>query len=297
MEPSCEVFIIGCGYVGRQVAAAEQARGRRVGALTHSPEKIRELRTAGIDALPGNLDRPETLSRLPLHGAVLYYFAPPPGRGSDDPRMAALVDHFDDEHRPARVVLISTTGVYGDCGGAWVDEDWPTRPQTDRARRRLSAERTLREWGREAGVPVVVLRVPGLYGPGRLPLARLKKALPVLREDLSPWSNRIHATDLVRACLAAADRGRPDGVYNVADGNPSTMTDYFNRVADAFGLPRPPQIGLDEARERLSGGMLSYLAESKRLDTRRMREELGVEPRFPDLDSGLAHCVTTSPSG
>jgi nucleoside-diphosphate-sugar epimerase len=144
---------------------------------------------------------------------------------------------------------------------------------------------------------VVILRVPGIYGPGRLPRERLTRGLPVLREDESPWSNRVHVDDLARACLAAARRGRPGGVYNISDGHPSTMTDYFNRVADASGLPRPPQITAAEARTRMSEGMQSYLAESKRLDNRRMREELGVEPQYPDLARGLAACIAAEAAG
>jgi len=144
---------------------------------------------------------------------------------------------------------------------------------------------------------VVLLRVPGIYGPGRLPERRLRGGEPVLREEESPWSNRVHIDDLTRACLAAGERGRPGAVYNISDGHPTTMTDYFNRVADALGLEHPPQITLAQARTELSEGMRSYLAESKRLDNQRMREELGVEPRYPDLKQGLAACVADDAAG
>ena len=148
----------------------------------------------------------------------------------------------------------------------------------------------LRRWSEANGVPIVILRVPGIYARGRLPEERLRAGEPVLREEESPFSNRIHADDLARVCVAAAHRDHPHDLYNVSDGHPTTMTDYFYRVADALGLTRPPAVTLEEARRRLGEGMLSYLAESKRIDNRRMREELGVELMYPDLASGLADC-------
>lgn len=194
-------------------------------------------------------------------------------------------------HAPARVVLISTTGVYGDCGGDWVDETRPLDPQADRARRRVDAESQLAGCCTSLGIPFWILRVPGIYGPGRLPEERLRQGLPVLVEQDAPWSNRVHVDDLVSACLAAgAGRGEP-GIYNISDGHPSTMTDYFNRVADVLGLPRPPQVSRSQAARDMSAGMLSYLAESKRITNRRMREVLGVEPRYPDLAQGLPACL------
>ncbi len=290
------VIILGCGYLGRHVAALEQTAGNPVLGVVRSETSAATLEAADIAATRADLDDPTTLAGLPLAGTTIYYFAPPPPRGTTDPRMAAFVAALDPAAPPARVVLVSTTGVYGNCEGAWIDEDSPVQPQVDRARRRADAEDTLRVWGRKHDVPVVVLRVPGIYGPGRLPEQRLREGRPVLREDESPYSNRIHILDLARACFAAARRGNADAVYNATDGHPTTMTDYFNRVADALGLPRPPQLSRVEAQAQLSAGMLSYLDESKRIDNRRMREELGVEPEFPDLTRGLAACVQADQS-
>jgi len=285
------VFLVGCGYVGRRVARELQADGRMVTALTRSEKSFILLRAQGLQAVNGDLDHPASLAVLPVQGALIYYFAPPPSTGTTDPRMQHFLNAITETTRPARIVLISTSGVYGDCQGEWVTEDRPPRPDGDRARRRLDAEQQLRAWGEAHAVPVVILRVPGIYGPGRLPVQRLRAGEPVLREQESPWSNRVHIEDLVRACLAAGERGRPNAVYNISDGHPTTMTDYFNRVADALGLERPPQITLAQARAELSEAMQSYLAESKRLDNRRMRAELGVEPRYPDLIQGLAACL------
>ncbi len=284
-------LILGCGYIGRRVAALEQAAGARVSALARSTERAKELKAAGIVALRGDLDDPATLQGLSAAGTLVYYLAPPPASGVTDPRIETALARLHGSNVPQRVVLISTTGVYGDCGGAWIDEDRPPNPETDRSKRRLAAEDALRHWSAATGVPAVILRVPGIYGPGRLPADRIARLEPVVREAEAPFTNRIHADDLAQACFLAGRRGRPGALYNTSDGHPTTMTDYFNRVADLLALPHPPALPLDEARHRLSAGMLSYLAESRRLDNRRMREELGVDLQYPDLASGLPACL------
>ncbi|MHB8622340.1 MAG: SDR family oxidoreductase [Sulfuricaulis sp.] len=310
-----DVLIIGCGDIGERVARLERAEGRSVTGLVRSDGSRQRLRAAGILPIVGDLDVPTSVNNLPVKGALVYYFAPPPGAGVTDPRMAAFVSMLDPSRQPERVVLISTTGVYGDCHGEWVSEDRPPNPQADRARRRLAAETSLRSWNATSRVPVVILRVPGIYGPGFLPEERLRSGEPVLREEESPFSNRVHADDLARICVAAARRGHavgfaqaqpdsqvasvsdkvlplePVAVYNVSDGHPTTMTDFLYRVADLLGIPRPPAITREQARSQLGEGMLSYLAESKRIDNRRLREELGVELLYPDLAAGLPSCL------
>lgn len=285
------VFLVGCGYVGRQLAQRLQVNGHKVMALVRTDSSYELLRAQGLQAVRIDLDDPTEHVILQMQGALIYYFAPPPPAGIIDTRMMHFLNAITESPCPARIVLISTSGVYGDCQGEWVTEDRPPQPATDRARRRLDAERQALAWGEAHDVPVIILRVPGIYGPGRLPEKRLRSREPVLREQESPWSNRVHVHDLVRACLAAGETGRPSAVYNISDGHPTTMTDYFNRVADALGLERPPQITLVRARIELSEAMQSYLDESKRLDNRRMRKELGVEPRYPDLIQGLAACL------
>jgi nucleoside-diphosphate-sugar epimerase len=202
--------------------------------------------------------------------------------------MAHFLAAIDPAHLPARIVYISTSGVYGDRGGEWVNEDTPPNPQVNRARRRYDAEQQLRRFGREHNVAVVILRVGGIYGPGRLPRKRLEDRVPIIHEHLAPSTNRIHADDLAQICVAAAQRGRVDTVYNVSDGTDSNMTEYFNIVADYLKLPRPPTIDWQEAERSLSAGMLSYLKESRRMDNRRMLEELRVELQYPTLEAGLA---------
>jgi nucleoside-diphosphate-sugar epimerase len=285
-----DVLIVGCGDIGERVAGLERSAGRHVTGLVHSEASARRLRAAGIQPLTADLDAPASLRDLPTKGALIYYFAPPPGKGVADPRMETFVSILDASGLPTRVVLISTTGVYGDCRGEWVTEDRAPNPQTDRARRRLAAETVLRRWSEKSGAPIVILRVPGIYGRGYLPEERLRAGDPVLREEESPFSNRIHADDLARVCFIAGHHDRPGIIYNVSDGHPTTMTDFFYRVADLLGIPRPPAITLEQARRQLGEGMLSYLAESKRIDNRRLREELGVQLMYPDLASGLPSC-------
>lgn len=220
----------------------------------------------------------------------IFYFAPPPPTGRSDPRMqhflAALAPN-----RMRRIVYISTTGVYGDCGGEWVDETRPPNPQVDRAFRRHDAEQQLQTWRTAGGSELVILRVAGIYGPGKLPLERLQRQTPMVAAEEAPWTNRIHIDDLVQVCEAAMERAPDGAVYNVSDGQPGNMRDYFDRVADLFDLPRAPLVRLAEADGRLSAGLLSYLGESRRLDNRRMLDELGVNLRYPTLTDGLAACA------
>ena len=286
-------LIIGCGYLGRRVAQAWQAADRTVTGVVRTPASAEALRGVGIEALLADLDRPP-LPPLPLAGSALFLFVPPPAEGEQDSRVAALLRACVGDQRPARMVYLSTTGVYGDCAGAWVDEQRPVAPQVPRALRRWDAEQRLRQWARATGGDLVILRVAGIYGPGKLPLARLRRGEPMIGEAQAPYSNRIHVDDLVQVCLAAMARGRPGAVYNVSDGHPTTMTDYFNRVADLAGLPRPPLIDLEQAAGALSPGMLSSLRESRRLDNRRLREELGVTLRYPTLAQGLPACLEAS---
>jgi len=280
------ILIIGCGDIGRRVAAHYRQRGITVSAVTRSHATAETLAKQGLLSLVGDLDRPDSLPVLSGKDRLVFYFAPPPAQGEDDPRLRTFLNHIDGEELPRKLVYISTSGVYGDCRGAWVTEDTPPKPNTARARRRLAAENLLRDWEHRSGVPVVILRVGGIYGPGRLPMERLRQGAPVLREQDCGYTNRIHADDLAAACVAAAERGQ--GIYNVSDGHPTTMSDYFNKVADRCGLPRPPQIGFAEAHNRLSAEMMSYLQESRRLDNRKMLEELGVSLRYPSLSEGLA---------
>jgi nucleoside-diphosphate-sugar epimerase len=282
------MLIIGCGYMGRRVIE-RAADPSQITGLVRSAESAAGIAALGARPLQGDLDA-DTLPVLPSRAAQVLYLAPPPADGTTDTRMAHFLAATARDGEPARIVYVSTTGVYGDCGGAWVDERRPARPEADRARRRYDAEQQLRAWRERSGGELVILRVAGIYGPGKLPIARLKKGLPMVAEAEAPWTNRIHADDLATVLLAALARGRDGEAYNACDGHPGNMADYFNRVADLAGLPRPPVIAGEQAGEQLSAGLRSYLAESRRLSNRKMLEELGVTLRYPSLDEGLPAC-------
>ena len=281
------MYIVGCGDIGRRVARRCLARGRSVQGLVRSSASAHTLRSEGINPVQADLDEPRSLPGVVPSGSVVFYFAPPPPDGDGDPRMTGFLAAMDSSALPEGVVYISTSAVYGDCAGEWISEQQPLKPGTARGRRRLSAEQALLQWGRQTGVRTVILRVPGIYATDRLPATRLRKGLPVLREADSPYTNRIHADDLADICMAAADRGKPGAAYHVSDGHPTTMCDYFNRVADYLGLERPPQIDLATAEKELSAGMLSFMGESKRLRNDLMLSELGVVLKYPDLAAGL----------
>jgi len=284
------MLIIGCGYIGERVARRLQEEGEPVAGVVRSQAAAEHIGSLGIPVIRCDLDS-ESLPAGSTEGQQLFYFAPPPSEGKEDTRMAGFLDALVNTGQPQRIVYISTTGVYGDCQGEWVDETREANPQVDRARRRLHAEQLLRSWVERTGGELVILRVAGIYGPGKLPLARLRKKTPMVAESDAPWTNRIHADDLVEICLAAMQRGGHGEVFNVSDGEPGNMTDYFNRVADMMDLPRPPVISLAQAREELSPGLLSYLGESRRLDNTKLVRELGVTLRYPDLSSGLPACA------
>lgn len=285
------VVISGCGEIGVRVAQRWQAKGAHVAGLCRSEASAHKLQEHDIEALRADLDTPDSLHHLPLKDTVLYHFAPPPSTGETDPRTRALLESIGINNLPQIIVMISTTAVYGDCGGAWVSEESPTHPQTARGKRRLDAEIALAHWGKSYHVPTVILRVPGIYGPGRLPLERIKSGEPILHEVEAPFTNRIHADDLAMICVLAAEQGCGGCIYNVSDNQPGNMTQYFKDIADAFGLPRPPEISREEAERVLSPGMLSYLKESRRIDNSKLTNELNVKLQYPDLASGLQAIV------
>ena len=293
------LLIVGCGDVGQRVArqlGSGPGAGRvQLLALTSSPERRAALRALGIRPLQGNLDDAATLRRLSGLATRVLHLAPPPGEGAggdvwwQDPRTVALARALRLRSLPASLVYASTTGVYGDCQGALVPETRPVAPGTPRAQRRVNAERAVRHLGR-AGVRASVLRIPGIYAPDReggTPEARLRRGTPVLAAEDDVFTNHIHADDLARACLAALWRARPQRIYNVSDATEIKMGDYFDLAADLYGLPRPPRVPRSAAREQLSVMLLSFMSESRRLDNRRLLQELGLRLRYPTVAEGL----------
>jgi nucleoside-diphosphate-sugar epimerase len=285
------ILIIGCGDIGERVARIWADRGAGVSALVRDHKRAAYLRDKGITTIIGNLDDPDTLVDLPVHDAVIYYFAPPPNDGLDDPRMHAFVEYVGHKRHPVKIIYTSTTGVYGDRDGEWVTEQSPVNPQNLRSKRRVAAENILRKWHDATMTPVIILRVAGIYGPGRLPVERIRSGQAILDEIEAPYSNRIHSEDLARICIAAAEYTATGyHIFNVSDGHPTTMTDYYNRVAANADLAPPRTVSMEQATREFSPVRLSFLTESKRIDNHKMLDELGITLLYPDLETGLKQC-------
>jgi nucleoside-diphosphate-sugar epimerase len=284
------LLIVGCGDVGMRVVKLLRGRVQLL-ALTSRPDRVAELRRAGVVPLLGDLDDAPTLGRLASLADTVLHLAPPPSNGAIDRRTAALLGALARGERVRRLVYGSTTGVYGDAGGAWLDETSSLRATTDRARRRADAEARVRCFGRISGATVAILRIPGIYALDRAggdPRDRLRRGTPVLRADDDVHTNHIHADDLARACVAALWRGRPQRVVNVCDDTELAMGDYFDLVADLAGLPRPRRVTRAEAAVELSPMQLSFMSESRRLHNGRMKRELGLRLHYPTVREGLS---------
>ena len=266
---------------------------RRVGklALTSSSVRVESLRKLGITPLLGNLDQSSSLQRLAGVASRVIHLAPPPSEGWIDPRTRALTAALSRRTVPSALVYGSTSGVYGDCEGAFVDETRLLAPDTPRARRRVDAESQVRFLGRAGNVRTQILRIPGIYAADReggTPRARLLKGTPVLLPQDDVYTNHIHANDLARTCIAAMWKGRPQRVYNVNDDTQLKMGDYFDLAADLYGLPKPPRVSREGANKQLPLMLLSFMAESRRMLNHRMKKELGVKLRYPTVERGLA---------
>jgi nucleoside-diphosphate-sugar epimerase len=287
------VLIVGCGDVGTRVARRLDGRVRLL-ALTSTPGRMGPLRELGITPLAGDLDRPGTLARLGGIATRVIHLAPTPGEAESewwrDPRTLALLRALRRRVAPSSLVYGSTTGVYGDCGGARIDESRTLNPRTPRAQRRADAERAVRHYGRAAHVRASILRIPGIYAPDRVggtPRERLLKGTPVLQAQDDVYTSHIHADDLARAVLLAMWRGKPQRTYNVSDDSELKMGDYFDLAADLYGLPRPPRVPRSTAQDALPLMLLSFMSESRRLDNSRMKRELRLVLRYPTVEQGL----------
>ncbi|APC00094.1 NAD(P)-dependent oxidoreductase [Polynucleobacter asymbioticus] len=276
------VLIIGCGDIGLRVAK-QLSRSHRVFALTSSPNRLQELRGVGAIPIVGNLDQPETLWRLSNLAQTVIHLAPPQNHGNRDYRTRNLLRILaQGPNTVRRLIYISTTGVYGDHQGAKVDEASPVNPQSERAKRRVDAERTLRLWAPAHGVSLTILRVPGIYAADRLPLDRLKSGTPALIPGEDAYSNHIHSDDLARLVCAAVYRGKPQRIINTCDGGETKMGDYFDEVADAFGLQRPSRLPASELQPLVSPMLWSFMRESRRVTNKRL-QELKTPLRYPSV--------------
>ena len=281
------LLIVGCGDVCRR-ALARWLERYDVAALSRRSDEA--LAARGVRLYVGDLDRPETLGPLAGAADLIVHSAPPPDTGPRDTRTRALVAALDRSRDgggmlPQRLVYISTSGVYGDCAGDYVDESRPLNPQTGRAARRADAEAVLGAWCRERGVALAVLRAPGIYAADRLPVERIRRGTPVLSPEDDVYTNHIHAEDLATIVDAALSAG--SGAYNASDDGEMKMGEYFDLVADRMGLPRPPRVRRADAAGRIHPELLSFMSESRRLVNRRMKAELSVRLRYPTVHEGV----------
>ncbi|HMA10456.1 MAG TPA: SDR family oxidoreductase [Steroidobacteraceae bacterium] len=279
-----KILIVGFGDVAERLVRMYAGQAEFIG-MIRRPERAAELRALGVTPYVGDLDAPATLKRLP-HVDGVFHFAPPPNTGQTDPRTTHLL-HALGRRKPGALVYVSTSGVYGDCGGSWVSETRPVAPVNSRAVRRVDAERQLRHWGEVLRVQVSILRAPGIYAADRLPLERIRRGTPALVAQDDSYTNHIHADDLARLAWAALFRGRSQRIYHAVDAHPLKMGDWFDSCADAFGLPRPPRVDRTEAEKVLSEALLSFLRESRQLSNARTLRELRLKFRYPTSDALL----------
>ena len=275
------VLLVGCGDVAMRAATLLSGRARMVG-LVRRADDVARLRAHGVTPIVGDLDERRTLDRLALSPDAVLHFAPPPGDGRGDPRTGRLLAALGAARRiPQRLVYISTSGVYGDCAGARISECRPRRAQTPRGRRRVDAANRLRERAGRHGVSLAIVRAPGIYAPDRLPIERIRQGTPVLVPEDDVYTNHIHANDLARVAVAALFHGRPNRAYHATDDAELKMGAWFDAIADAWRLERPPRVTWDEAEARIAPMLLSFMGESRRLSNARMKRELRVRLAYP----------------
>ena len=281
------LLLVGCGDVGMRLLPLLRERFR-IFAVTSQPARVAELRAAGATPIVANLDQPDSLHRLAGLADNVVHLAPPQSTGTLDQRSRNLTAILP---RHGTLVYVSTTGVYGDTGGACFDETRPVAPVNPRALRRVDAEQVLRRWALRAKSRLAILRVPGIYAADRLPVERLKQGTPALNAADDVYTNHIHADDLARIIALALFRAQSQRVYHTVDDSALKMGEYFDLVADAFGLPHPPRLPRSELAKQVSPMLLSFMSESRQLLNQRMKQELGVRLVYPTVQSMLSGVV------
>jgi nucleoside-diphosphate-sugar epimerase len=286
------LLLVGCGDIAQR-AAPWLVKRFKVIALVRNPSLIPTWRNLGCTPILADLDNPKSLLRIRGIANLVLHLAPPPNAsptaGNKDTRTANLLHALGNlalmkgRSLPSRLVYVSTTGVYGDCQGALIDERRPVSPTTDRAKRRVDAETRLLAWGRANDSSVCILRAPGIYAADRLPLLRIQQALPTLHPDEDVFTNHIHADDLAMACCLALFRGSAGQIINVVDDSDMKMGDYFRSIADAFKLPHPPCLPRSQLEHALSPIQRSFMSESRRIQNHRLKQVLRLTLQYPTI--------------
>lgn len=280
--------IIGCGFLGQYLTKLLISHNQTPLCVVRSEQSLHKLQANNDNVQIVDLDDSNSCLNLSLKDKDIYYLAPPSNSDLCDHRIDHFLTHCSTA-APNKIVYISTSGVYGDCAGAWVDESQPLKPLSDRAKRRVYAETALKQFSAEHSTKYVILRVGGIYGAERLPIKRLQTITVICPEE-APYSNRIHVADLANICYTAMQTLLDNEIINVADGHATSMSDYYYTLADFAEMPRPPCVPLAQANEKLSAGMLSFVNESRRLSILKLHKLLDVEIQYPTLALGLAAC-------
>jgi nucleoside-diphosphate-sugar epimerase len=277
------LFVFGLGYVGQAFAEALMAKGWDVAATARDAQRAAQLRALGIEPVDAQ-DRAAMTAALAGVNAVLVT-APPaadgcPGLEATIPALAAA------QAFPDWIGYLSTTGVYGDFEGRWVFESSPLKAQSVEGARRVGAERDWRQVGRGMGLTVTTFRLPGIYGPGRSALDRLRAGEG--RRVVKPGQvfSRIHLDDIVSGLLASLERPRAGGVYNLVDDEPAPPQDVMEYAASLLGVAAPPDLPFNELG--LSPATRRFYAENKRVSNALAKAELGWRPKYPTYREGLA---------
>jgi nucleoside-diphosphate-sugar epimerase len=288
-------LIVGCGYSGCRLGRRLSGMGVRVMGTTRADERAAELRQAAVEPLVGSLDDRETLRRIEeFEPELVAYFVPPRG-DAPDPLLAKMLEASTGA--PVQAFLYaSSTSVYGDRDGGWVDETTAIRPE-DAGSTRHACERQAIEAARARGIPTRVCRITGIYGPGRTLRRSLESGRYVLIEGRDSWVSRIHVDDLVTGMIAAWRHGAEGRVYNLVDDEPHSASDFARLAARLHELPEPAVISESEARERLSESRLRRKLSNKRVRSVRLKEELGVALAYPSYRVGLPAAVEAERAG
>jgi nucleoside-diphosphate-sugar epimerase len=271
------LFCFGFGFSAAALARRLKPKGWRIAGTARAAEKVNALIRDGIEAYAFPLADPTAA----LSGATHILVSTPPGAGGDP----AL--QYKDALQPKWLGYLSTTGVYGDRAGGWVDETTHETPTTERGQRRLEAERAWIAWGRAANVPVQIFRLAGIYGPGRNQLEGLRdgSARRIVREN--QIFSRIHVDDIAQVLEASIARPNAGAIYNVCDNEPASPHEVMTYAAELLGVPPPPLERYEDAAATMSEMARSFYTESKRVKNDRIKSELGVQLLYPTYREGL----------
>jgi len=280
-----KLFVFGLGFSAMTLARRLKAQGWNIAGTVRTPEKAAALRDEGVDAVVFDGNAPgDDVSRA-LDGADHVAISIPPGDAGD----AVLRHHRADIAARSGAIrwlgYLSTVGVYGNHDGAWIDEDTPTDPVSPRNARRVVAEQDWLRFGEETGIPVMLFRIAGIYGPGRNALATVRAGRA--RRVVKPGQvfNRIHVADIAGVLEASIAKPRAGGIYNLADDEPAPPQDVIAYAAGLLGVAPPPEVPFDEAD--MTPMARSFYSANRRARIDRIKDELGVVLEYPDYRAGL----------